>query len=830
MEGPTAVLEEIARRLQKDGVPSDASLEERLCHLWQELVQREGELLSSSNELQALRKQQASEMKEVENYVEHIRNLLEERESLAAEYERENEQLRAELAQMKHQLDSQRKEVVEMLEQEGLAEISQSSSSEQVAYMLVERATLLERLEAAERKLDTQTLTGNLREVHLQEELDHIRHTMEEELRQQQESVQRTKESMSKAHGEEVLKQREERQRLERDLEEASRRLTMAHEEIRHLTDELDSFRKNKHPSDVIEQQEAKEQNQRLSEEIRVLRERVCSLDAEREGLLEMVEMRKSTNHGPEISADQSALNLEQAGGADPLHGSLVSSEDQEVHKRCRREWEDQECRLREVQRRLDKLRGEHEELVERNEELEALLGEEQNCSKEAREQLEGELEGLRRKMKSMEAELSQRPTLISSPSAKEGSVNPQQQRDMPGERVAFLEGRLEEEKKWRKQLEVDLTAAQTVLRKEREMLQRNQEELKATRSEMQSLRVECQQAKALNQTLVQARGEKEVLEEKVAQLERTHARLKSDLAAQAENGPAQKDLRESRGQVSELTAQVERLKAELSSLEKDHRALKNEMTERSRQVLELQSELSKEAQLRLQAEGERQRLGLELQHVREQQHHQQHQQLQGVGLEGRRLKPEGEPRPRPAIGASSHEQGGSQLASLKQEMSRLHCTLEEERELAGQHQLALQAQISEAHARSKSQDSVLQQKTEENKQLKQDLVRTQNLFTSAERELRYEREKNLDLKKHNALLDQEKLKVCAELRQAQAKLAQLEQSERGRALEVERLQQRSRELELQLARSSQSRHSTSSLQEELCAERSRLIAADKKA
>lgn len=58
-----------------------------------------------------------------------------------------------------------------MLEQEGLAEISQSSSSEQVAYMLVERATLLERLEAAERKLDTQTLTGNLREVHLQVEL-----------------------------------------------------------------------------------------------------------------------------------------------------------------------------------------------------------------------------------------------------------------------------------------------------------------------------------------------------------------------------------------------------------------------------------------------------------------------------------------------------------------------------------------------------------------------------------------------------------------------------------------------------------------------------------
>lgn len=58
------------------------------------------------------------------------------------------------------------------------------------------------------------------------------------------------------------------------------------------------------------------------------------------------------------------------------------------------------------------------------------------------------------------------------------------------------------------------------------------------------------------------------------------------------------------------------------------------------------------------------------------------------------------------------------------------------------------------------AQDSLLQQKGEENKQLKQDLQRTQHLFTSAERELRYEREKNLDLKRHIALLDQEKVKV----------------------------------------------------------------------
>lgn len=41
-------------------------------------------------------------------------------------------------------------------------------------------------------------------------------------------------------------------------------------------------------------------------------------------------------------------------------------------------------------------------------------------------------------------------------------------------------------------------------------------------------------------------------------------------------------------------------------------------------------------------------------------------------------------------------------MACVKSEMSKLNSTLEEERQLAGQHLLALQAQISEAQARAK--------------------------------------------------------------------------------------------------------------------------------
>lgn len=62
---------------------------------------------------------------------------------------------------------------------------------------------------------------------------------------------------------------------------------------------------------------------------------------------------------------------------------------------------EDGLVQVKELQRQLQRLRNEQEDLVERNEELEALLGEAQNASKEERHRREGELEGLRRKVMS---------------------------------------------------------------------------------------------------------------------------------------------------------------------------------------------------------------------------------------------------------------------------------------------------------------------------------------------------------------------------------------------------------------------------------------------
>uniref|UniRef100_A0AAZ3RUL6 Coiled-coil domain-containing protein 30 n=1 Tax=Oncorhynchus tshawytscha TaxID=74940 RepID=A0AAZ3RUL6_ONCTS len=810
-------LDQIALRLQEGGLAPSASAEECQRHLWRQLLHCEGDLRTATQELHTLRTQQATEMKEVENYVEHIRGLLEERESLTAEYEQDNEQLHADLQQIRLQQDSQRKEVVEMLAQEDLGEIGLSSTSEQVAYLLVERATLLERLEAAERRLDTQNLTGNLREVHLQDELDHIRHTLEEELRQQRETMQRTKESMSQVHNEDVSQERSERQRLERDLEEASRRLSMAHEDIRRLTDKLESAKKTQAMCDTLELQRAKEHNERLDGEIRVLRERVRSLDSEKKTLLQ------GEGNSSEHPKDLPMLLL----------ATSKPEEQEQIHKRCREAVEDVGCQLRELQRRMQRLQREQEDLVERNEELEALLGEAQNASKEECQLHEGELEGLHRKIKTLEAELKK--ICAQDQVLKDGGVVGRetetylhQLRDSSQERVALLEARLTEEKDWRRQLEVDLGSAQAALKNNKETLQRDERELRKLRLEIQGLQTECQQGKTLIKSLTQVKGEKGILEEKVAQLERAQSRLQSDREHQTESSRTQEDLRESRTQVEELGAKVERLTSVLSCLEEEHCTLRDEMVQERRRAADLQAQLSERVREKLTAEGEKERLGIELLRLRE--------QLQ-LSTQTRQ-ETAGPTRPRQDTPESDYsflltertkDECLNQLASLKCELSRLHATLEEERQLANQHQLALQAQINEAQARTKSQDSVLGQKAEESKQLKQDLQRAQSLFTSAERELRYEREKNLDLKRHNALLDQEKIKVCAELKQAQAKLSQAEKSGSGQAAEMERLQHRLRELELELARSGQSRNTNASLQEELQAERVRVISADKK-
>ncbi|XP_028309160.1 coiled-coil domain-containing protein 30 isoform X2 [Gouania willdenowi] len=857
-------LDNMSRRLEDDGVSAQASVEERQFHLWKQLLTSEEKLQSATQELQTLRLQQADEMKEVESYVAHIRGLLEERECLTAEYERDNEHLRHEIQQIRHQQESQSKELAEMLAQEELGEMGLNSPSEQVAYLLVERATLLERLEAAERRLELYNLTGSLQDAQPQDLVDP--HLMGEHLKQEREDTLKTVDVVSKgssqspwkklfglrrsgqckrnitpAQSEHISREQNERQRLERDLEEASRRLSLAHQEIRRLTNELDAAKNNNNiePSgsdldgavqevenlkkevdqlkrcDLLSLQRAKEQNDHLEAENRTLKQKIHIVELEKKTLedqLTVIEAAKADERS--ISGELQNPPLEK----DP------------VHKRCDEAVEDVLVQVRELQRQLQKLRNQQEELEERNEELEALLGEAQNASKEERHRHEGELEGLHRKIKSLDAELkkqdAQEKTLNNGEEVKSTEAFLQMHlRESSQERLALLEARLTEEKNWRKQLEMDLSAAQAALKKDKEALQIGERELKKLRLEINSLYTECQQGKTLIKSLTQVKGEKAVLEEKVAQMERAHSRLQSELQRHKESKQTQENLKENRPQVDHLQEKADRLTAELSTLQTENNTLREERNSERLQTADLHAKLSASVQEKLAAEGEAERLELEIQNLQKQlKWHQD-------ALDGSKKQEVHLNLTEARLGTvqKTKKESLDELLCLKEELNYLQTKLTEEQKHAAQHQMVLQAQVNEAQARVKSQDSVLRQKGEEAKQMKQDLQRAQNLFTSAEKELRYEKEKNLDLKRHNTLLDQEKLKLSAELKQIQTKLVHVEQKFQTQVTEIERQQQKIRELELELARTSTNHSATTSLQEDLQAERARLIAADEK-
>ncbi|XP_045154822.1 coiled-coil domain-containing protein 30 isoform X2 [Echinops telfairi] len=117
-------------------------------------------------------------------------------------------------------------------------------------------------------------------------------------------------------------------------------------------------------------------------------------------------------------------------------------------------------------------------------------------------------------------------------------------------------------------------------------------------------------------------------------------------------------------------------------------------------------------------------------------------------------------------------------------------------------------------------------QQQEELHQLRQNLHRVQNLCNSAEKELRYERGKNLDLKQHNSLLQEENAKLKIELKQAQQKSLDSTKMCSSLTAEWKHCQQKIKELELEILAQAQSMRSQDKL---LAQEKSKVADAEEK-
>ncbi|XP_064825044.1 coiled-coil domain-containing protein 30 isoform X2 [Oncorhynchus masou masou] len=401
-------LEHVVLCLQEEGMAPGASVKEQLGFLWRLFQHSEGRLVAVTHDLDSLRARHSAEMAEVQRYLEHIRSLSEKRDALAQEYEQENEVLRAQLQRLTLQQDAQMNEVAEMLYQEGLAEVIPSSHSEQVAYLLVERASLLERPDdpQAPQVPDAQAGTPSASQQETQSQTQCTKESMDQGAPSRGQSPWKRLFGLRKAaQSKQALASVElrpgsglgvEREwaRLERDLEEASRRLAMAHREIRRLTDELESARMTQSAyepelqgaqeeveqlrqeveklkkCDVVELRKATELNDRLDQEIRALRTRVRTMDAERKTLLETVEKMKHSDNAAKIHPEALQLNLAKGEGiaAPQMHTVCLQTEllllDQvKTHERRLQQSETKD-KLNDVRRQLQGLQEKYDELL----------------------------------------------------------------------------------------------------------------------------------------------------------------------------------------------------------------------------------------------------------------------------------------------------------------------------------------------------------------------------------------------------------------------------------------------------------------------------------
>ncbi|XP_069636519.1 coiled-coil domain-containing protein 30 isoform X9 [Haliaeetus albicilla] len=621
--------ETVRRWLRAEGADPAAPAEEQLGLAWRLLRRAEARLGD-------LERRRAEEMRDVESYVGHVRNLTEERDAITTEYEKENEQLRLELTRLQLQREAQLKEVEEMLEQEGLSEIAHSNASEQIAYLLVERTTLLEKLEIADQKLNSHSYIDRLCAAQLQckDEFGHVHQSLEDELQQQHESAQLIGETMNKFYREELEREQASRARVERDLDEATQRLLMAQEEIRRLTDELDAQRKEQsriesaswsalqapesreegvnewRESDRTELQKAMEHNSKLDKEILALRARVQTLDLERKAFLDLVEQlkeeiceyQKSEKQGlplpaPAETEEVAASSLQTQGTMDEgrIEGDCVSGKagsDQEdryqgsetFHKRCREAIENIEGRNSQLLHKLQKLKQEHEDLVERNEELESILGETQIQTKQEKEQFESEVEGLHRKITSLETELLEvqknKTEMSGEEQASSGAQEMQEMLESCQETIEKLGSQLGERRQRRKQLASELELLREDLKAEKKSLP--DERFQQQEEKMQQLRQDLRRVQNLCSS-----AERELRYER----EKNVDLQKQNLLLQQECTKVKAELKQARAKLSDTTETCSSLSAQWEKSQQKVKELEQELLKCS-QADKLQSSL----------------------------------------------------------------------------------------------------------------------------------------------------------------------------------------------------------------------------------------------
>ncbi|XP_024600541.1 coiled-coil domain-containing protein 30 isoform X1 [Neophocaena asiaeorientalis asiaeorientalis] len=555
-------------------------------------------LRTATRNLEELSGKHMEEIKEVENYANRVCNLPEEKEAFSHGYEKENKQPRHEFKGLQLKPEVQIKEV-EILYQEGLSEIALSSPSEQIAHLLMERSTPLRKLERGDPKPESQRcLSSNLQKEFPQEKFEQTHQPLQREHQKHQELVHQSKKSLSESHDEDPEKSKISQNCREKDMEQVTRRLGMAHEEIRRLTDELQGKEKEQSKldsaleksqleieklkenliklkeNDSVDLRKAKEHNQRLDEEILALRNRVRSLDSERKVLGEEVERLKG-----EIceSQENKQLGNHSPGKMNPSSGEKRKHQQQEELQQLRQNLHRLQILCNSAEKELRYERGKNLDLKQHNSLLQEesikikielkqaqqkLLDSAKMCSS-----LTAEWKHCQQKIKELELEvLKQAQSIRSQNNLQENLAQEKSRVADAEEKILDLQQKLEHAHR------VCLTDTCILGRKQLE--ERIKEAIENEAKIKQQYQEEQQKRKLLDQNMNELQKQVKILKDKENQLEMTSSQQQSRIQQQE----AQlKQLENEKRKSDEHLKSNQELSEKLSALQQEKEALREE-------------------------------------------------------------------------------------------------------------------------------------------------------------------------------------------------------------------------------------------------------------
>ncbi|KAI0237017.1 hypothetical protein LSAT2_012463 [Lamellibrachia satsuma] len=572
----------VKEKLLEAGVDPNCTETEKITHLWNLYIKTQADLNVSLMSIEQLRSQQETEMKEVEQYVEHIRSLSDEREALTLEFETENEQLKGQVEELKTEVDGQKfnKETESMLLQQGLTDIARSSPSEQVAYLLVERARLLDELEAeqgrsVEREHGNNALKQRLEE--LQQELEEEKEDSEEDLAEEREKTRKMEESMKAAHKKEMAAIVVENEKLQETLNTATSKTTQLEKEVQKLKSSPLPEGSDKLQVKNDKQDESARMNASdvMSSDLEELRQELSELKAENEALRtkisELNEELEAEKLDTEDKVEERDKTIQKLRDEIERQHKYIA-ELQTVTKRSTSDKKSLEIQLNFVEQQLEDLQASEQQLRTANKKLQSEAGgQQEKCEKELYD-IEEEKSKLSEELMSLKDKLRQkdRQILILEGRVSSSPRSSSLERQMSCEaKVTDIEEKLklqQSDEKPKAHLEDFKHRLQTVVQGKEEL----RRQLEQQEKQISELKDEVKEKSARQRLMEKATEEMESINEELSEkLSRTNeqfSKCKRDL--EEEQYKSEEREMEFEQQLQQVQSETEALRRQLNATE----------------------------------------------------------------------------------------------------------------------------------------------------------------------------------------------------------------------------------------------------------------------